>query len=85
MQQLLQSNTAIYRCYRNKISVYPDIEKLKGAYVTHNHPDIDGIIETLTQQDRNLFYNNQLKVLRGISKNYTFEIKSTNIQRNSDI
>ena len=71
----------VYRCYGNKFSVYPDIdlnEKLKGAYVTHNHPDIDGIIETFTQQDRNLFYNNELKVLRGISKNYTFEI-NTNV------
>ena len=69
----------VYRCYGDKHNVYPDVDlkgKLIGAYVTHNHPDIEGNIETFTSQDRNLFYTNKLRVLRGISKNYNFEMNN---------
>ncbi len=57
--------------------MWPDIdlkEELRGSYVTHNHPDIKENINTFTVQDRNLFYNSKLEVLRGVKGDYIFEM-----------
>ena len=47
-------------------------EKLKGATVTHNHP-IDETTFTFSKDDLSVFIDNDLDVLRGCDKKYTYE------------
>lgn len=71
----------VYQCFGNKNNVYPDVDlkdEITGAYITHNHPNIPENINTFTAQDRNLFYNNKLEVLRGIKGDYIFEMNRNN-------
>lgn len=57
--------------------VYPDTDlgdKLRGAYVTHNHPIGSEHEYSFRNLDIELFMRNDLKVLRGIDDSYIYEL-----------
>lgn len=75
---VITSNGEIYQCFGSKDHVWPDVdlgEKLKGAYVTHNHPKKETEF-SFSKDDRLLFNNYKLKVLRGVDYKYTYELNS---------
>lgn len=66
----------VYQCYGNNSSVWPDNDlkdKLKEAYVTHNHPE-EETEYSFSESDINLFNEYNLKVLRGKDYKYTYEL-----------
>ncbi len=67
----------VFQCFGNKETVYPDVDlgaELKGASVTHNHPDDSHNEYSFSSADINLFIENGLKILRGIDKMYIYEL-----------
>lgn len=75
---VVTSSGEIWRCHGNKNSVYPNVdlgvERLRGAWVTHNHPMVSDNEYSFSQRDINLFMENNLKVLRGVDEFYVYEL-----------
>ena len=49
------------------------MDKLEGAIMTHNHPAGKGF-HTFGIEDFNLFYSENISVLRGVEEDYTYEL-----------
>lgn len=67
----------VWHCYGNKENVYIDSdlgEILDGASVTHNHPRGSANEYSFSNQDMQLFLENNLKLLRGIDEFYIYEL-----------
>jgi hypothetical protein len=57
--------------------VYPDVdlgEKLRGAYVTHNHPKGSDNEYSFSDLDYQLFREYELQYLAGIDEKYIYEL-----------
>lgn len=67
----------IYHCTGHLVGL-PTIEdlgeKLKGAIVTHNHPDSSVNEHSFSGLDWSLFERYNLKILRGVEKNFIYEL-----------
>lgn len=66
----------VYRCYGDEEHVWPnkDLEGLlEDAYITHNHPK-DVTEYSFSSDDIALFFDEKLKVLRGVDEKYTYEL-----------
>lgn len=64
----------VWKCYGCETAVFIDEDlgdKLKNAYVTHNHPD-DETSYSFSKNDMNLFYDYNLNTLRGVDYKYTY-------------
>lgn len=67
----------VVRCFGDKNGVYPDVdlgEKLRGAYVTHNHPIGSTNEHSFSSADIQLFASYDLPVLRGTDERYIYEL-----------
>ncbi len=66
----------VWQCFGTLNRVFPDIDlgdKLYGASVTHNHP-IDETAFSFSNDDIKLFEDYKLKILRGIDKEYNYQM-----------
>lgn len=66
----------VYQCFGNNKSVWVDYDlkgKLNEAYITHNHLKNETQY-SFSEDDISLFNNYNLKVLRGIDNEYTYEL-----------
>ena len=73
---VITTSGEIYQCFGNESNVWPDTDlgdKLKGAYVTHNHPK-ETTNFSFSSMDRGLFSKYELKIIRGIDYKYTYEL-----------
>ena len=71
------SDGSIFQCFGELNNVWPDVDlgdKLRGAYVTHNHPIGSDNEYSFSKADINLFIEYDLKVLRGIDERYLYQI-----------
>ncbi len=67
----------IYHCTGdlNTLKTIEDLgEKLRGAYVTHNHPIGSDNDYTFSDLDKKLFVNFNLERLRGIDERFIYEL-----------
>lgn len=67
----------VIQCFGNLNGVYPDADlgdKLKGAYVTHNHPVGSDNEYSFSSQDIRLFMENDLKELRCVDEKYVYKL-----------
>ena len=67
----------VTQCFGTLNGVYPDAdlgERLKGAYVTHNHPAGSENEYSFSNADIRIFINSELEVLRGIDEKYIYEL-----------
>ena len=74
---VISRDGAVTQCFGTLNGVYPDTdlgEKLKGAYVTHNHPVGSANEYSFSSADINLFVENELEILRGIDDVYVYEL-----------
>ena len=66
----------VYQCFGNETNVWVDIDlkdKLKNSIVTHNHlPKYTS--NSFSRADANLFEKYNLKILRGVDNDYTYEL-----------
>ena len=66
----------VWRCFGTERRVFPDEdlgEKLRGAYVTHNHP-YEYTEYSFSKQDFDLFQDYGLPVLRGVDDRYMYQL-----------
>lgn len=66
----------VWRCYGTENRVFPDSDlggKLKGAYVTHNHPE-KWTEYSFSGDDLALYLEQELKVLRGCDNKFAYEL-----------
>lgn len=73
---VITKNGEVYQCFGKNNNVWPDYDlknKLKGAYVTHNHPKKETEY-SFSESDLSLFNEYNLKVLRGKDYKYTYEL-----------
>jgi SPP1 gp7 family putative phage head morphogenesis protein len=74
---VITADGSIVQCTGTLNGVYPDIAlggRLKGAWVTHNHPAGSRNEYSFSSQDIELFMDNELAVLRGIDEKYIYEL-----------
>ncbi|MCH5271587.1 MAG: phage minor capsid protein [Lachnospiraceae bacterium] len=67
----------VWQCFGNLNGVYPDVdlgERLRGAWVTHNHPIGSSNEYSFSKNDINLFMKYDLEILRGIDERYIYEL-----------
>ena len=72
---VITRNGEVFKCFGTSDRVFPDFDlgdKLKGATVTHNHPENETTF-TFSKDDLKLFMEYKLDVLRGCDKKYTYE------------
>lgn len=65
----------VWRCYGTENRVFPDSDlgdKLKGAYVTHNHPE-KWTEYSFSSDDLTLYVEQELVVLRGCDNKFVYE------------
>ena len=74
---IITASNEVYHCTGDKNNINTILElgnKLKGAYVTHNHPaDSDGNY-SFSDLDVTLFMDYNLSVLRGIDERFVYEL-----------
>lgn len=73
----------IYQCFGNQNTVWPDVDlgdKLYNSYVTHNHT-AEETYNGFSSKDNNLFKKYDLKMLRGIDKDYIYEYNTFKLER----
>lgn len=72
---VILQNGEIYRVDGKKESVNPYVigKSLKKAYITHNHP-MSETEYTFSNEDLNLFINEDLEYLRGCDEKYIYEL-----------
>lgn len=73
---VVTTNGEVYKCFGMGDRVFPDYdlkEKLKGASVSHNHPDTETVF-SFSDDDLELFMDYELEVLRGCDNKYTYEL-----------
>lgn len=74
---VISENGEVYQCFGNLNGVWPDAdlgEKLRGAYVTHNHPLGSDNEYSFSKADYNLFMDYNLKELCGIDDRYIYRL-----------
>ena len=67
----------VVHCFGTLNGVYPDAdlgEKLRGAYVTHNHPKGSDNEYLFSKQDYRIFCEYELQYLAGIDEKYIYEL-----------
>lgn len=72
----------VWQCFGTKQMVYPNEdlgEKLRGAYVTHNHP-YDYTDYSFSDKDFELFDEFGLEVLRGVDDRYEYQLNRVDLQ-----
>lgn len=73
---VITSDGEVYQCFGNKSNVWPNRDlgdKLKKAYVTHNHIKTETNY-SFSQDDIDIFKKYELSALRGIDNRYTYEL-----------
>lgn len=73
---VITSDGKVYQCFGDKSNVWPNRDlgdKLKQAYVTHNHPSSETNY-SFSQDDIEIFKKYELSLLRGIDNRYTYEL-----------
>ena len=74
---VITTNGEIYHCTGHQVGL-PTIEdlgeKLKGAVVTHNHPDSFVNEHSFSGLDWSLFERYNLKILRGVEESFVYEL-----------
>lgn len=71
----------VWQCFGTSNRVFPDYDlgnKLKGAYVTHNHP-ISETEYSFSEEDYKLFKEYKLPVLRGVDEKYEYTFSTVNL------
>ncbi|MBS6475377.1 MAG: hypothetical protein KH354_05270 [Clostridiales bacterium] len=72
----------VWRCFGTEQMVYPNEdlgEKLRGAYVTHNHP-YERTEYSFSKADFELFDGFGLKVLRGVDDRYEYQLSRKELE-----
>ena len=72
----------VWRCFGTEQNVYPNVdlgEKLRGAYVTHNHP-YEHTEYSFSDDDFNLFSDYELSVLRGVDDRYEYQLSRVELE-----
>ena len=67
----------VFQCFGTLNGVYPDVdlgEKLRGAYVTHNHPKGSDNEYSFSDNDYSLFCDYELQYLAGVDEKYIYEL-----------
>lgn len=73
---VITKNGEVYKCFGTADRVFPDFDlgdKLRGSAVTHNHP-IEETEFSFSDDDINLFMDQNLSILRGCDEKYTYEL-----------
>lgn len=73
----------VWRCYGTENRVFPDSDlgdKLKGAYVTHNHPE-KWTEYSFSSDDYRLFLDFEMQMLRGVDHKYIYEFNRLDLYR----
>ncbi len=74
---IITSSNEVYHCSGDKNNISSILElgdKLKGAYVTHNHPIGSANEYSFSKLDIELFIKYKLSVLRGIDEKFIYEL-----------
>ena len=72
----------VWRCFGTERRVFPDEdlgEKLRGAYVTHNHP-YEHTEYSFSDADFELFDEFELEVLRGVDDRYAYQLSRKELE-----
>ena len=84
---VITSSNEVYQCVGDKNNVNSILElgdKLKGAYVTHNHPIGSDGDYSFSNDDIRLFTNYGLSILRGIDEKFIYELNRNPIDLDID-